>query len=474
MLEYQIVSFRPEYLVPVLQLFAANYEKERNQVPALAPFAEIVALIQPRLAELVAKCPACVVLRDKTVCGYMTGISGLRDFKGPHNGVFIPEWAHAAVGSDRMTIYARMYDHLAEQWVAAGNHTQAISVLAHDEELQNYWFRHAFGMEVVDAILRSRPVSEPEIPGLKIIPASRPKDVAAFLQMRHELRQYLAAAPILLPVLPGTDISSLIANPKQQIFMAYHHGYPAGYMMAKTETCDTAAIVGGAPSTFHINGAYVRPRFRHRGTATALLRKIIETGERQGVSRFGVDFESNNDLACGFWMKYFTPVCYSCIRHIDARRMSNAPQDMPTPEELEQIAARAGQWALQWLGKTEYRGQCLAFVEDAVEQANQLELFGGDTATESADIYEAGNVDTEPPEGSLVFYDWEGSLNEEFRNWGHVGLALADGKVIHAWDKVRIDDYTAIVNLSIPPGSSSLRYRGWVPLQRVLIGMQRR
>ena len=39
MLEYQIVSFRPEYLVPVLQLFAANYEKERNQVPALAPFA---------------------------------------------------------------------------------------------------------------------------------------------------------------------------------------------------------------------------------------------------------------------------------------------------------------------------------------------------------------------------------------------------------------------------------------------------
>ena len=101
-------------------------------------------------------------------------------------------------------------------------------------------------------------------------------------------------------------------------------------------------------------------------------------------------------------------------------------------------------------------------------------IVRGDTATESADIYEVGNVDAPPPEGSLVFYDWEGSLNGEFRNWGHVGLMLADGNVIHAWDKVRIDDYSSIADLPVPPGSSPLRYRGWAPLRRVLIGMQRR
>jgi len=146
---------------------------------------------------------------------------------------------------------------------------------------------------------------------------------------------------------------------------------------------------------------------------------------------------------------------------------------MLSQEEIEGIADRAIRWAMQLLGQTGYRGKCLAFVEDALEQANQLELFGRDTATESADIYQVSNANTMPPRGALVFYDCEGSLNGEFRNWGHVGLMLDDGKVIHAWDKVRIDDYSDIVQLTVPSGSSLLHYRGWAPLQRVLLEVQR-
>ena len=471
MIEYRITSFRPEHLVPVLQLFAANYEKERNQVSALPPASEVPAVIQPRLADLVAKSPACVALRDNTLCGYMTGIPGLKNFKGTHNGVFIPEWAHSADGSDRIAIYARMYDHLAGQWVAAGNHTHAISIFAHDGELQNYWFRHAFGLEVIDAVLTSKPSSGPEIPGLGIIRANRPKDAAAFIQMRHELRRHLASAPVFLPMSPTPDIRSLRES-NTLVFMAYHNGCPAGYMMAQTDADGVAAIVGGS-STLSISGAYVRPQFRQMGIATALLQKIIESGEAQGVFRIGVDFESTNDSACGFWQKHFTPVCHSCVRHVDNRRTSSGTREELSPEEIGQVAGRAGQWARQWLGKTEYCGKCLAFVEDALEEANQLELFGGDTAAESADIYEADNVDAIPPCGALVFYDWEGELCGEFRNWGHVGLMLDGGQVIHAWDKVRIDDYTAIADLSVPPGSTPLRYRGWAPLQRILLGFQR-
>lgn len=471
MIEYQIASFRPEHLVPAIQLFTANYKIERNKVPALPPASEVLAVIQPRLADLMAKSPACVAFRDNTLCGYMTGIPGLKNFKGPHHGVFIPEWAHSADGSDRIAIYARMYDHLAEQWVAAGNHTHAISIFAHDEELQNYWFRHAFGMEVIEAVLTSKPSSGPEIPGLEIIRANRPKDAAAFIQMRHELRLHPASAPVFLPMSPTPDIRSLRES-NTLVFLAYYSGCPAGYMMAQTDADGVAAIVGGS-SALSITGAYIRPRFRKRGIAAALLQTIIESGESRGAFRFSVDFESTNDPACGFWMKHFTPVCHSCIRHVDDRRTTGIAPDALSPEEIERIAGRAGQWAMQWEGRAEYRGKCLAFVEDALEEANQLELFGGDTATESADIYEAGNADMAPPCGALVFYDWEGELCGEFRNWGHVGLMLEDGQAIHAWDKVRIDDYTAIADLSVPPGSTPLRYRGWAPLQRVLLGFQR-
>ena len=61
---------------------------------------------------------------------------------------------------------------------------------------------------------------------------------------------------------------------------------------------------------------------------------------------------------------------------------------------------------------------------------------------------------------TIAANDWGGELNGEFRNWGHVGLTLEDGRGIHAWDKVRIDDYSAVAALSVPPGSTPLRYRG--------------
>ena len=39
--------------------------------------------------------------------------------------------------------------------------------------------------------------------------------------------------------------------------------------------------------------------------------------------------------------------------------------------------------------------------------------------------------------------------------------------MIHAWDKVRIDDYLAIEKLTALTGDHP-EYLGWVPLQRVL------
>ena len=52
-------------------------------------------------------------------------------------------------------------------------------------------------------------------------------------------------------------------------------------------------------------------------------------------------------------------------------------------------------------------------------------------------------------------------------NWGHCGVSLGDGEVIHAWDIVRIDDYLAIENLTSLTGNHP-KYLGWVALERVL------
>ena len=46
-------------------------------------------------------------------------------------------------------------------------------------------------------------------------------------------------------------------------------------------------------------------------------------------------------------------------------------------------------------------------------------------------------------------------------------ISFGDGRVIHAWDKVRIDDYLAIEKLTALTGDHPV-YLGWIPITRVL------
>ncbi|MFS0714814.1 hypothetical protein ABC195_13115 [Microbacterium sp. 2P01SA-2] len=44
------------------------------------------------------------------------------------------------------------------------------------------------------------------------------------------------------------------------------------------------------------------------------------------------------------------------------------------------------------------------------------------------------------------------SIDDVSARAGHVGLSLGDGLVIHAWDRVRIDDHRRLEALRPAPG----------------------
>lgn len=132
------------------------------------------------------------------------------------------------------------------------------------------------------------------------------------------------------------------------------------------------------------------------------------------------------------------------------------------------MVERAIQWALAQVGSNAYPSRCLAFVEDAYELGNDIEIFGGSTAKEAADGY--GLETGQPPPGAFVFYDCFGSLSGVYQNWGHVGLALGDGRVSHAWGRVRIDSYLDVEKLAGAPGWGQPRYLGWTGVARSLQG----
>jgi hypothetical protein len=142
--------------------------------------------------------------------------------------------------------------------------------------------------------------------------------------------------------------------------------------------------------------------------------------------------------------------------------------------DVETCWANAVAWAIARDGSTAYATRCLAFVEDAIERSNGLEMFGGDDAAESSRFYGAASNTGAPPPHSLVFYQSVGELYGERRDWGHVGLSVGNGAVVHAWDRVRVDDHRAIEALTPAPGWEQLRWVGWAPLTRALEGARPR
>ena len=139
--------------------------------------------------------------------------------------------------------------------------------------------------------------------------------------------------------------------------------------------------------------------------------------------------------------------------------------------ETDTYVDRAIRWAMEALDSTEYQTLCLKFVEDAYEISNDIELDGCSTAKESADACNAQENVGVPPRGAYVFYDCWGTIEGKRRNWGHVGLSMGDGRVIHAWDRVRVDHYLDIQNLEAGPGWTRPEYIGWAPVSVVLEGM---
>ena len=94
----------------------------------------------------------------------------------------------------------------------------------------------------------------------------------------------------------------------------------------------------------------------------------------------------------------------------------------------------------------------------ALEVKRYFEAEGGECV-----IMQKGN----PDRGAFVFYDCICNSENGQVNWGHCGISLGDGNVIHAWDVVRKDNYPEIENMTALSGYHP-KYIGWVPLERVL------
>ena len=107
------------------------------------------------------------------------------------------------------------------------------------------------------------------------------------------------------------------------------------------------------------------------------------------------------------------------------------PTSNPSSSGEDPRVTKAIAWAEKMIGKGGYTYDCQTFVGDTYRKTGTSPV-GYTCAKAAADALDAKDSSGTPPRGAYVFYDWSGTLKGVYKNWGHVGLSIGDGKIIHA------------------------------------------
>ena len=95
------------------------------------------------------------------------------------------------------------------------------------------------------------------------------------------------------------------------MFVALHNGLPIAFIEVKD---DGEHFATRESSMQNICGAFCLPAYRGKGIMQGLLNHVIAQLKADSL---GVDFESFNLSASGFWLKHFTAYTYNVTRRID-------------------------------------------------------------------------------------------------------------------------------------------------------------
>jgi len=318
----QVLPFEQTYLEPAAEIFGRAYAAQRTLTPSLPPRYDDPSEVLPLIRGLTMKYPAVVALSRGKLVGYLSGML-LPSFRGSERGVYCPEWGHAACGESPGSVYDLMYSEISRAWVGEGCLNQALTVLTGDRPALDAWFWLGFGMIVVDAVRgleAVEPASWTPDAGITVRLAS-PAEGSHLLSIKREHTRYYREGPIFLPKREPHDAAEVereLASPRLRLWVAEEDGQVIGIIKGALEAEEGCQVVRD-PLTASITGAYVRPAWRRRGAGSLLLQAMLDWARDSGCARVSVDFESANLLGRSFWLKRFSPVCYSLFRHVDDR-----------------------------------------------------------------------------------------------------------------------------------------------------------
>ena len=314
----KIIDFRKEHIAEAKKIALANYIEERAAATVLPEINSVDQL--PCLDRFAENGLGAVMFDNEKMLGFLCCYDPWDNaFNTGIKGTFSPVHAHGCIAEDRNSTYKKLYQAAAKKWVDSGIISHAIALYAHDTQAVNAFFTCGFGLRSVDAIRSMDSLSITRNHD-SIVFSELPKSgLVEIREMRRMLSAHLGESPCFMN--SSFDVFNnwikRAESRDSRVFTAGYDNKPVAFIetMKNSET-----FVSDMDCVINICGAFCMPEFRGRGIAAGLLDYVISMHRPEGYRCIGVDFESFNLTANGFWLRYFTAYTYGVVRRIDFPR----------------------------------------------------------------------------------------------------------------------------------------------------------
>ena len=310
----EISDFEKKYVQEATEIALANYYDERKYVKELPQVCDI-----PDLNGFAENGLGVAAFEAGKMIGFLCCCEPFDNaFRATDvRGVFSPMGANGAITENCAKIYAAMYQTAGAKWVKAGAVSHAICLYAHEEELQKQFFNYGFGLRCLDAIRPMELIDCRSCADYEFTELSQ-AEVYSVYPLHLALYGHYCESPFFMNRKPETLEKFVVASLQDEgrYFVAKQNDKICAYVKiaASGET-----FVATGNTYRHIRGAYCLPEHRGKGLYQNLLNFTMATLKREGYTTLGVNFESFNPTARGFWLKYFTAYTNSVVRRIDER-----------------------------------------------------------------------------------------------------------------------------------------------------------
>jgi len=315
----EIVDFAKEHISQAVNIAKENYENERKYIDILPLISEL-----PDFSPFLENKLGVSAFDGKKLVGYLCFFNPRKNAFGTTNdtGVWSPMYGNGIIECNHKNIYLRMYQEAAKKLYALGITNHSITIYAHNNSIQNQLYRYGFGLRCIDAI---RPMKEIEV-----------KNESKFTFTELEHNEFHLIYPIGLLLDAHLKSSPMFMCREEKIyeegdeykFAEWQIQQEVRYFAAKDGEKIIAYIkisdegenfVCDVSDMQNICGAYCLPEYRGQEIVQNLLNYVIIKLRGEKYVRLGVDFESFNPTASGFWLKYFTEYTQSVVRRVDDR-----------------------------------------------------------------------------------------------------------------------------------------------------------